>query len=192
MEPVGRLAVPGAQEIVDNLAELTTFAVDKRIPIIATADSHVEKDAEFKDFSPHCVIGTPGQAKIRATKTANSQVADMNLLNRQVQLLLAGELSQLVIEISTLDMFAERISEKIVRAINPYCVYVYGVATEFCVRLAVLGFLLRNYRLKLIIDAIKPIEQTAGLKAIEEMKKMGAVLTTTAETLKDLSLGLAP
>lgn len=186
IQPDGALPAPGALEIVPALARLTRFAVEHRIPILASVDSHVENDREFRDFPPHCVRGTPGQAKIPETRTPASEVAEPRRMNVQVQLLLGGELDMLVIEKDNLDVFTVPLAEKLLRALAPARVYVYGVATEHCVRKVVLGLRERQYHATLVVDAVRAIEDAAGVRAIEEMTQAGADLATSAEVLRVL------
>jgi nicotinamidase/pyrazinamidase len=57
---------------------------------------------------------------------------------------------------------------------------VFGVATEYCVLWDVLTLRKRNLPVALVRDAIKPITEEGGRKAIEEMVAEGAQLVTTA------------
>lgn len=183
----GKLAVPAAESIVPNLKRLTDFAVEHKIPILASVDTHTEDDPEFRQFGKHCVRGSAGQAKLAETRPERAQVVEPNLMNRQVQELLAGELSQLVLEKQKLDVFTAPMIDKVLRAVHPSGVYVYGVTTEYCVRCAVLGILERGYPVFLVLDAVKAIDETDGIKAIEEMTGAGAAPTTTEEVLRKLA-----
>jgi len=183
MDPDGALAVPGAQEIVGALAQLTEFAVRCRIPIIASADAHDPEDAEFKDFPPHCVAGTPGQKKIAQTSPASSQPADEGRIDEQVKALRSGELAQLVIEKQALDVFTEPAADRVLSALRPRRVVVYGVTTEYCVLRAVLGLRERGYRVTVLEDAVKAVDDDSGRKAIEQMTRAGARLDRTASVV---------
>ena len=68
----GALSVPGAEDIRENLQELTNYAIENGIKIIASADAHPPDDKEFEIFPPHCVQGTPGQKKVEETTVANT------------------------------------------------------------------------------------------------------------------------
>ena len=93
----GRLAVPGAAEIVPNLRKLTDFATGHGIPIVASADAHSPDDPEFEQFPPHCVAGTAGEEKIAATTADLCDVADPQCFPEQLDALMRGESQQLVI-----------------------------------------------------------------------------------------------
>ena len=70
----GKLAVPGAEDIISNLEALTDWAHGTKVRIVATADDHDVGHAEITDnpdwvttFPPHCMRGTAGQKKIPET-----------------------------------------------------------------------------------------------------------------------------
>jgi hypothetical protein len=74
MRSDGLLYVPDSEAIIPALAALTGFAHRENIPIVATADDHdpahreLSEAPDFLDtFPPHCMRGTPGQAKIPET-----------------------------------------------------------------------------------------------------------------------------
>ena len=60
---------------------------------------------------------------------------------------------------------------------------VFGVVTEVCVRQATLGLLERGYQVRLVEDAIWPIDPKGGDEALAEMTSKGAVRVTTQEVL---------
>ena len=64
LDPDGALYVPGSVAIRPNLARLTALARARRVPILASSCAHEAGDAEFADFPPHCLIGTPGQTRV--------------------------------------------------------------------------------------------------------------------------------
>ena len=74
MRSDGLLYVPDSEAIIPALAALTGFAHRENIPIVASADDHDPAHRELSDapdfldtFPPHCMRGTPGQAKIPET-----------------------------------------------------------------------------------------------------------------------------
>jgi len=74
MKEEGRLYVPGAESIIDNVGMLTMFAVKNSIPIIGSMDRHFgteeykHREEEFKahggPFPYHCMDRSLGQKKI--------------------------------------------------------------------------------------------------------------------------------
>ena len=174
IDPDGRLAVSGAGEIVANLEGLTRFAVQEGIPILASADAHVEDDEEFEEFPPHCVAGTPGQKKIPQTSVDGCDVAIDERLEGQIEALRSGTLPQLIVEKQKLDVFTQAAAHRILSSLRPERVVVYGVATEYCVRRAVLGIRTAGFAVVVVDDAIRAVDEDAGRQAVEEMKRAGA------------------
>lgn len=61
---------------------------------------------------------------------------------------------------------------------------VYGVATDYCVKAAVLGMQQRDIQCYVVEDAIKGVEKATTKAALEEMAKAGAKLITTKNILE--------
>jgi nicotinamidase/pyrazinamidase len=175
LEPTGTLFVRGAAAIVPNLARLTRFASDQRIPILATACAHTLDDPELKTFPPHCMIGTAGQERVEATFCGRSVIFDeqtqvpteaprhLTLLKRQYDLFTHPHADELI---------------ALYCLVRPVFV-VYGVATDYCVAAAVQGLLKRNCRISLVIDAIRAIDNGAEAGILTEFAGRGVLLTMT-------------
>lgn len=185
MHADGALYVPQAEQIIPNLKTLVNAAVKLGIPLVSTTDSHRETDEEMKDFPPHCIKGTPGQKKIPETITSGLIV----LPNRPYP----GNLStifdhydQVVLEAATLDKFQNCNTDPLIRSLFAEEYVVFGVTTEYCVRLMVLGLLERRKKATLVEDAVKAIDAAAGKAAIDEMTGHGGTLASTAEVIAKL------
>src|SRR5687768_17135616 len=83
MKADGLLYVPDSEAIIPALAALTDHAHQRGIPIVASADDHAPHHRELHDtpdfretFPPHCMRGTPGQAKIAETTLRNPLVIE--------------------------------------------------------------------------------------------------------------------
>jgi nicotinamidase/pyrazinamidase len=187
MDADGKLPVPGARSIVPNLRKLTTFAVERGVPILATADAHPPGDPEFAQFGEHCVPGTRGQRRIRATSPAARQTAAPDRLAEQVAGLASGRIAQLIIEKQALDVFTVPMTDQALAALGPARVYVYGVATEYCVRAEVLGLRQRGYDVTVVTDALGAVRQEDGEKALAEMRAAGASMADTQTVLRTLA-----
>lgn len=184
MDADGKLPVPGALSIVPNLRRLTQFAAERRIPIVATADAHPLGDPEFEEFGEHCVPGTLGQRRIDETSLPGREVADPETLDAQVARLASADIPQLIIEKQALDAFTVPFAEQVLERLHPDRVFVYGVATEYCVRAEVLGLARRGYKVTVISDAIMPISKEDGEKAVVEMREAGAEMADTDTALR--------
>jgi len=186
MDEDGRLAVPDAQGIVPNLRKLTRFAAEHQIPIVASADAHGPDDPEFDEFGRHCVAGTPGQTKIEATCLDDCPTAQPGFLPEQVNALLNAKLGQLVIEKQELDVFAVPLADRVLSQLRPDRIYVYGVATEYCVQATVVGLLERDYDVTVVRDAIRGIDPDDASAALAEMEEAGADFADTDQALQSL------
>lgn len=179
VQPSGALFVPGADELIPVWEKLTEFGESHNLPMLASSDSHREDDPEFSEFPPHCVKGTEGHRKIEETLCKDHQVIEN----------VAGDATidfdnQLVLEKPALNLFESVRADEILGAIPCSTFAVYGVTTEYCIRLAVLGLLDRGYSVHVIFDAIKAIDADAGERALAEMANAGAAFIT-AQTFMD-------
>jgi len=131
MYPAGALYVPGAERILPGVARLNRRAVEKGIPLVSTVCAHSEDDPEFREWPPHCVLGTVGQQKPSS--------------------LLVG---QRVFEKQTTDLFQSPETASLVAEIGAEEFVIYGVATEICVQAAAWGLLDRGKRVAVVTDAV--------------------------------------
>jgi nicotinamidase/pyrazinamidase len=175
LDPAGALYVAGSAEILPNLRRLTDFAIDHKIPILATACSHHPDDPELTIFPPHCIAHTPGQARVPATACLSSVVLD-------VEERLTGELPRhLTLLKRELNVFSRSDTGDLVARYNrdlPIWV-VYGVATDYCVRAAVDGLMQRHCKVAIVADAIRAIDASAEASLLTGFARGGALLTLT-------------
>jgi nicotinamidase/pyrazinamidase len=184
MRSSGALYVPGAERIIPKLRRLFDFARKNEISILSTMDAHTAKDPEFGQFPPHCIAGTEGQRKLDETLLSRPVVipnkpADRNLMD------VARKHQQIIIEKQTLDMFSNAVSERLLRVMPPHAI-VFGVATEYCVKLACMGIRRIGIPVVLVTDAIKGLSPKTEKDALEEMRGAGVEFITL-----DMLLGAA-
>jgi nicotinamidase/pyrazinamidase len=175
MDDNGALYVARSSEIVANLTRLTQFATRHGIPVLATACSHRSDDRELTQLPPHCMAGTEGQRRIAATASSNSVILPVGSRLR-------GELPpHLTLEKSEYDLFSRTDSDELIARYNenkPLFV-VYGVATDYCVKKAVEGLLLRQCNTAIVVDAIRPIDPASEPDVLTDFARRGALLTVT-------------
>jgi nicotinamidase/pyrazinamidase len=198
MKADGKLYVPGSEEIIAAVKQLTDFAHRNRIPIIASADNHELTDAEISaspdwksTFPPHCIRGTPGQLKIAETELHNPLVIEPELQD-------PGALSQhilahrgdILLHKRALDVFTNPNVPAVLHALEPETVVIYGVATDFCDRYTVEGLLLRlpHALLYLVTDAVRAIYPGEAERLIQDWQRRGVRLITTHEIVADDAL----
>ena len=189
MLPGGKLYVPGAEKLIPNMSRLTDAARQGNVFIVGDVDMHTPNDPEFARFPPHCLRGTPGAEIIPETR------ADRVLFipNRE-DAAIPEDLSpyqQVILEKQTLDVFDNPNTETVLERIGRFTdadaeIFVFGVATEYCVRLAAKGLLKRGRCVALVRDAIETLNLEDGQKTIQELTSLGARLVTTGQALAAL------
>jgi nicotinamidase/pyrazinamidase len=190
MLPGGKLYVPGAEKTIPNVKRLVDAARQGRVFLVSDACRHTSNDPEFETFPPHCIRGTSG-ARIVPEGLAQSFVTVPNdpafklpkdLFNHQ----------QVVIEKQTLNVFDNPLAARIVDLLGKDTEYfVFGVVTEYCVRLAAIGLLERGRKVSLVKDAIETLNLEASRHTISELSSLGAQLVTTDEALAALDTAAA-
>jgi nicotinamidase/pyrazinamidase len=175
LEPTGALFVAGSEEILDNLARLTGFAREHGIPVLATACAHEPGDPELSRFPPHCMVGTPGGARVEATTWPGGRV--LGTSER-----FSGELpAHLTVQKREFDVFTHPEAGRLVElyAHGRPTFVVYGVATDYCVKAAVLGLLERGCKVAVVVDAVRAIDRDHEADVFAEFTRRGALLTLT-------------
>ncbi len=180
MNSRGNLYVPGAEDIVDNIKKLFNYAKEHKIKILSSTDAHTVDDPEFKRFPSHCIKGAPGNQKIEAS-TCNDNIIIENIEQEITESMMDHE--QIIVESQTFDIFESINTNEIVNMLDACNYVVFGVATDYCVKAAVLGLLKRGYNVSLVTDATKAITKEGEEKSLNEMKDAGAVFTTTKEVV---------
>lgn len=177
MDPKGTLFVPGAPEITDNLAKLITYAQKENIPVVASVDAHPTDDPEFSQFPPHCVRNTSGQEKIAATQIATATIIAAEKQNISI------ENNAIVLEKTIFSVFGNENAENVFRELDAEKYFVFGVATDYCVKAAVLGLLERGFSVAVVEDAISGVSPETSLAALDEMKLAGAEFVRTNDLI---------
>lgn len=183
MRAAGALYVPGAEAVIAQLGALTAAARQAAIPHLATLDTHTPDDPEFAayGFPAHCVMGTAGWMKIAETRPVEGVI--VKHAGHDV-----GASREMVFTKATFDVFTNPLFEPAVRALDPTVAVVMGVATDYCVKAAVLGLRRMGVPVLLVADAIAAVAAETGAAALAEMTAAGATLTTTADVVATLTL----
>jgi nicotinamidase/pyrazinamidase len=195
--PDGKLYVPGAEEIIPNLNRLVETVRQGRVFLISSADAHNPDDLELHDWPPHCLKGTPGSdllpeacASLRLViPNEKGFVLSENVIAYQ----------QVTLQKNTLDVFDNPSTDALLARLNPAGspafdpnpeFVVFGVATEYCVHLAVDGLLRRGRRVSIVTDAVRSLDHRKGQRILESLESCGARLITSEEALQ--LVGVSP
>jgi len=196
-EPDGALSVPGSPN--DTFRRLVEVAVARAIPIVGSVDSHAYDAWEFASndnvgphgedprFPDHCVKGTEGWLKVRGTLppryrfVPDEAVVDPARVERYARELASGAAQALYFEKEVYSVFANPLAERVIAAFarerggaEGLRFVVFGVATDYCVKAAVLGLAERGYRSLLLEDAVAGIEPSSSSAALSAMTEAGA------------------
>lgn len=188
MLPGGKLYVPGAEKLLPNLRLLTDAARRNEVFLVSDACVHGPEDEEFKRFPPHCLRGTPGAAIVPETIAGKFFV----IPNRaHVKIPDLSKVQQVILEKQTLDVFDNPNTEKVIERLKSFTdadaqFFVFGVVTEYCVRLVAKGLRDRGRQVSLVRDAIETLDPADGQKTLDELTGMGVRLVTTDEALLQL------
>lgn len=207
MDERGALYVPGAEGIKPRLELLKRIAlalpydytdpetgrhycgVDcswgiRAYPLLGSVDRHYKGDAELggpNAFPPHCMDATEGQKKIPETTHSGTKAFIENRAYSQNELKRLMSASAVYFEKQDVNVFSNANASLLTRF---DAAVVYGVATELCVKAAVLGMRQRGIDVLVVEDAIKGITPEGEAKAVEEMKAAGAKFIKTRDVLE--------
>jgi nicotinamidase/pyrazinamidase len=186
MLPGGKLYVPGAERLLPNIRRLTDAARQGRVFLVSHGCYHTKDDPEFKIFPPHCIKGTSGSAYVPEALTEK-----VVTVPNQPPATLPQDLSQyqqIHLEKQTLDIFESRHADELVKRLGDAAEFaVFGVVTEYCVRLAAKGLLKRGHRVDVVKDAIETLKAEDGERTIAELESLGATFITTDQALARLN-----
>ena len=173
----GKLVVPGASGLVEGIAGLVKCARENGVVVAYANDAHSSNDPEFNSWPQHAVEGTYGAEVIEG---------------------LAPKDSDLIFKKQHLSVFTNKSADIILKERGVDEIYVVGVATEYCVKSAVLDGLKNGYSLNVVVDAIAGVDEIrlpggtsvpetkgAVARALVEMGNAGAKAVYAKRALED-------
>lgn len=168
--PGGSLAVKNGNKVIKPLNKLLSYARAKGLPMAASRDWHPENTVHFETWPAHCIQNTKG-AEFHP---------DLNLSGVTVFSKGMGNNDNGYSPFEGIDSQGKSLREFLEKVKR--IIYIGGLATDYCVKAAVLDAIRLEYDTYLLMDAIKAVDLNKGdgEKAIEEMVKAGAKLTTVS------------
>jgi len=176
LDPAGALYVPGAESIVPQVAALNRYAAEHGIPVISTMDAHPENDPEFRDWPPHCVVGTAGQQKPAATLLEPRTTIPNSLQHFDL-----ADARQILLEKQSVDCFTNPNLPALLDQLGVKNCVVYGVVTEICVKNATLGLLRSGRQVTLVTDAVRSLDDAKCAQFLQDFAGAGGKLCTTEQ-----------
>lgn len=110
----GNLASERTTAALPRIREIVEKERAEGTPVIFTKDSHVENDAEFRMFPPHCIVGTEEHDLVEELRPLEPQAAA-------------------VIQKRRYSAFFGTGLEQVLRDLQPEEVHILGVCTDICV-----------------------------------------------------------
>lgn len=167
----GALAVPGGDDIAEPIRRLAP-----RFEFVAaTRDWHPPDHASFQTqggpWPVHCVAGAPG-AELHPAM-ADVKVNAMVDVGRER-------------DDEGYSGFENSDLARILRDAGVDEVYVCGLATDYCVRASTIDACREGFGVTVVEDAVRAVdvEPGDGQRAIEEMRRAGAQLVSSADLLR--------
>ena len=165
--PGGALAVPRGDEIIPVLNGYIAQFEQQRWPIYATRDWHPRNHCSFREqggpWPVHCVVNTKGAEFASSLRLPSSAqvISKPSAPDRE-----------------TYSGFEGTALEELLREASVGCLYVGGLATDYCVLNTVKDALRRGFKVRLLRGAIRPVNvnPTDGQNAEDEMVRLGAVI----------------
>lgn len=189
--PDGKLYIGGAETIVPTLAALTTYAHERGIRILASADDHHPGDRELSTapdwqttFPDHCMHGTPGQQKIAATRLRTPLAIGPDADPAAVETAAQHD-GDLLFTKRWFDVFTNVNLPPVLEQLKPRRIVLYGVATDVCDRYAIEGLLARapQAQIDLVVDATRAIHPETVDDLLEAWRRQGVRMVASAEIL---------
>lgn len=198
MRPEGRLYVPGAETIIEAVSAARCWALDQGLSMVASTDWHRADDPEISDtpdfkttFPPHCMaehpgserVGDLGHVPIEHIGTDEVEVAE---LRRMIQ----RKPFHVVIRKTSLDVFENPNTERLLDLVHPKQVVVFGVALDFCVACVLRGLARHpEIEISLLTDATKGLGTRPDEEIYDELRQRGTHVTTLDEYARRLPCG---
>lgn len=191
IDPGGKLYIAGAETIVPTLGALTTYAHERGIRILASADDHRPGDRELSatpdwktTFPEHCMHGTPGQRKIAATALRTPLAIGPDEDAAAVGAALQHD-GDLLFTKRWFDVFTNVNLLPVLERLKPRRIVLYGVATDVCDRYAIEGLLAHapQAQIDFVVDAARAIHPDTVDDLLEGWRRQGVRMVTSAEIL---------
>ena len=181
MLPGGKMYLKGAEKIRPALRRLYAFAKKSKIPVVASCDANSPSDAKMKDWPEHCIRGTEGQRKLPETRLARTVVLPHDRKG-SIPPLRGGV--QVVLEKTHHDSFSNPSARELVESSGIDRWAVFGVATDFGIRLAALGLLKLGRQVTIVSDAVHGVSPEGERQAVIEMQAAGADFRRSSELIR--------
>ena len=125
--------------------------------------------------------GSDGQRKLDETLLPRPLILPNKPIDRNL-LEAVQKHQQIIVEKETLNVFSNPVMERLLRVLPPRAI-VFGVATEYCVKLESLGLRRLGVQTAVVSDAIRALSPTGEKEALQEMRSAGVEFITLDQLL---------
>lgn len=175
--PGGALAVPEGDRIVPTVNRYIDLFRAAGLPVFATRDWHPERTIHFTDLGgkwpPHCIQGTRGAAFHPELRLPHDAII-ITKGNRPNEDSYSGFEGK--------DKNGRNFKETLAEAGVDH-LYVCGLATDYCVKQTALDAIREDFRVTLLLDAVKGVDLSEGdsERAVNELIEKGATAAIIEE-----------
>ena len=175
--PGGALAVKNGDRVVPRLNKTIAAFSKAVLPIFFTRDWHPTNHISFRDqggiWPPHCIQGTIG-AGFHPDLAIPSGATIISKGDKPNTEAYSG--------------FQGTDLESRLKKADVGEIFLGGLATDYCVRESCLDGLRAGFKVNVLRDCVKAvnIKPSDGTRALKEMRRAGAKLTTSQTTIKRL------
>jgi len=176
--PGGSLAVKDGDKVVPGLNRLMAEFEKHRLPIFFTRDWHPPDHISFKDqggiWPPHCVQGTPGAEFHPGLRIPSGAIVISKGDNPKAEAYSGFQGTDLA------GMLKKAGVDEIILG---------GLTTDYCVRESALDAQRAGFKVEVVEDCIRAVNAMPGdgAKAIADIRKAGAQMTTSSAAIRRLA-----
>jgi nicotinamidase/pyrazinamidase len=188
MLPEGKLYVPGAEQVATAMQRLVEAARAADVVHVASADDHELTDDEISaepdfrmTYPPHCLRGTRGARKVAETDQEDPVPIGLGPLPERY---LRGR--EFLLLKKHFDVFTNPNTDRLLAALDPDEIVVFGVATDVCDDAAIRGFLDRGRRVRFVEDAARGLDEGRVAACTAAWRERGVEFTTADQIVRSL------
>jgi nicotinamidase/pyrazinamidase len=186
--PEGKLYVPGAEQVAPAMRQLVDAARAAGLVHVASADDHELTDPEISEqpdfqttYPPHCLRGTRGARKVDETEQDDPVPMGIEPLPDRY---FRGR--EFLILKKNFDVFTNPNTDRLLAALDPDEIVVFGVATDVCDDAAIRGFLDRGRRVRFVEDAARGLDEGRVAACTAVWRERGVEFTTAEGVVHSL------
>jgi nicotinamidase/pyrazinamidase len=180
--PGGSLAVPEGDTIVPVINRYIEMFRDRGMPIVASRDWHPPVTSHFRQFGgiwpPHCIQESAGARLHPDLRLPEDVIVVSKGMDPD-----RDDYSALRATLPSGLPFTDYLKQS-----GTTHLYVAGLATDYCVKWTALDGLKEQYRVTVLVDAVKGVDLKPGdaAGALEEIAAAGGEMADLAAVARDL------